>query len=143
MQVAETRERQRADHESSRRDAAAVVIPAAGGAAGVAGAGAGIQPLNQLEQRIRAHPVDDLALDDRTVPLEVAPLVSSVNDLLTRLNESLATQNAFWPTPPWLQNAAGDLRMQADLAQRRAPARKSSSARCGTSDAPASVPRTP
>ena len=37
----------------------------------------GIQPLNQLEQRIRARSPDDLSpLDDRTVPLEVAPLVS-------------------------------------------------------------------
>jgi two-component system sensor histidine kinase TctE len=56
----------------------------------------GIQPLNQLEQRIRARSPDDLSpLDDRTVPLEVAPLVSSVNDLLTRLNDSLATQKRF------------------------------------------------
>jgi hypothetical protein len=29
----------------------------------------------------------------------VAPLVSSVNDLLTRLKDSIATQSASWPTP--------------------------------------------
>ena len=43
----------------------------------------GIKPLSQLEERIRARKPDDLSpLDDTTVPLEVAPLVSSVNQLL-------------------------------------------------------------
>ena len=36
----------------------------------------GIQPLHQLEERIRARSPDDLSpLDHKTVPLEVAPLV--------------------------------------------------------------------
>src|SRR3954453_6804548 len=40
----------------------------------------GIKPLSQLEERIRARKPDDLSpRDDKTVPLEVAPLVSSVN----------------------------------------------------------------
>ena len=80
----------------------------------------GIQPLNQLEQRIRARSPDDLSpLDDRTVPLEVAPLVSSVNDLLTRLNESLATQKRFLADAAHqLKTPLAGLRMQADLAQR-------------------------
>ena len=92
----------------------------------------GIQPLNQLEQRIRARSPDDLSpLDDRTVPLEVAPLVSSVNDPLTRLNESLATQKRF------LADAAHQLKTPlAGCACRptwrsaRARARRNSSARC-------------
>jgi len=81
----------------------------------------GIQPLNQLEQRIRARSPDDLSpLDDRTVPLEVAPLVSSVNDLLTRLNESLATQKRFLADAAHqLKTPLAGLRMQADLAQRQ------------------------
>ena len=80
----------------------------------------GIQPLNQLEQRIRARNPDDLSpLDDRTVPLEVAPLVASVNDLLTRLNESLATQKRFLADAAHqLKTPLAGLRMQADLAQR-------------------------
>ena len=80
----------------------------------------GIQPLNQLEQRIRARNPDDLSpLDDRTVPLEVAPLVSSVNDLLTRLNDSLATQKRFLADAAHqLKTPLAGLRMQADLAQR-------------------------
>ncbi|MBX9833241.1 MAG: sensor histidine kinase N-terminal domain-containing protein, partial [Burkholderiaceae bacterium] len=80
----------------------------------------GIQPLNQLEQRIRARNPDDLSpLDDRTVPLEVAPLVSSVNDLLQRLNDSLATQKRFLADAAHqLKTPLAGLRMQADLAQR-------------------------
>ncbi|MFT4241408.1 MAG: sensor histidine kinase N-terminal domain-containing protein [Acidovorax sp.] len=80
----------------------------------------GIQPLNQLERRIRARNPDDLSpLDDRTVPLEVAPLVASVNDLLTRLNDSLATQKRFLADAAHqLKTPLAGLRMQADLAQR-------------------------
>ena len=38
----------------------------------------GIKPLSQLEERIRARKPDDLSpLDEKAVPLEVAPLVSS------------------------------------------------------------------
>ena len=56
----------------------------------------GIKPLSQLEERIRLRKPDDLSpLDDRVVPLEVAPLVSSINDLLTRLKTSLTTQKRF------------------------------------------------
>lgn len=80
----------------------------------------GIQPLNQLEQRIRARKPDDLSpLDDRAVPLEVAPLVSSVNDLLARLSDSLATQKRFLADAAHqLKTPLAGLRMQADLAQR-------------------------
>ncbi len=80
----------------------------------------GIQPLNQLEERIRARKPDDLSpLDDKTVPLEVAPLVASVNDLLTRLNDSLATQKRFLADAAHqLKTPLAGLRMQADLAQR-------------------------
>jgi two-component system sensor histidine kinase TctE len=59
-----------------------------------------IKPLNQLEERIRARSPDDLSpLDAQAVPQEVAPLVASVNDLLMRLKDSIATKSAFWPTP--------------------------------------------
>jgi len=80
----------------------------------------GIQPLNQLEERIRARDPDDLSpLDHKTVPLEVAPLVDSVNDLLQRLNDSLATQKRFLADAAHqLKTPLAGLRMQADLAQR-------------------------
>jgi two-component system sensor histidine kinase TctE len=79
-----------------------------------------IKPLNQLEERIRARKPDDLSpLDTQTVPLEVAPLVSSVNDLLTRLKDSIATQKRFLADAAHqLKTPLAGLRMQADLAQR-------------------------
>jgi signal transduction histidine kinase len=53
------------------------------------------------------------------VPLEVAPLVSSVNDLLTRLKGSIATQKRFLADAAHqLKTPLAGLRMQADLAQR-------------------------
>ncbi len=80
----------------------------------------GIKPLSQLEERIRARKSDDLSpLDDKAVPLEVAPLVLSVNDLLTRLKDSIATQKRFLADAAHqLKTPLAGLRMQADLAQR-------------------------
>jgi two-component system sensor histidine kinase TctE len=80
----------------------------------------GIKPLSQLEERIRARKPDDLSpLDDHAVPMEVAPLVSSVNDLLTRLKDSIATQKRFLADAAHqLKTPLAGLRMQADLAQR-------------------------
>ena len=79
-----------------------------------------IKPLNQLEERIRARKPDDLSpIDARAVPLEVAPLVSSVNDLLMRLKDSIATQKRFLADAAHqLKTPLAGLRMQADLAQR-------------------------
>lgn len=80
----------------------------------------GIQPLSRLEERIRARKSDDLSpLDDKAVPMEVAPLVSSVNDLLERLRESIGTQKRFLADAAHqLKTPLAGLRMQADLAQR-------------------------
>ncbi len=80
----------------------------------------GIAPLSQLEERIRERKSDDLSpLDDKAVPTEVAPLVVSVNDLLTRLKDSIATQKRFLADAAHqLKTPLAGLRMQADLAQR-------------------------
>jgi two-component system sensor histidine kinase TctE len=80
----------------------------------------GIKPLNLLEERIRLRKPDDLSpLDEHSVPLEVAPLVASINDLLTRLKESIATQKRFLADAAHqLKTPLAGLRMQADLAQR-------------------------
>jgi len=79
-----------------------------------------IKPLHQLEERIRARKPDDLSpLDIEAVPLEVAPLVSSVNDLLMRLKDSITTQKRFLADAAHqLKTPLAGLRMQADLAQR-------------------------
>ena len=80
----------------------------------------GIKPLHQLEARIRARSPNDLSpLDHHTVPLEVVPLVASVNDLLVRLNDSMSTQKRFLADAAHqLKTPLAGLRMQADLAQR-------------------------
>ena len=79
-----------------------------------------IKPLHQLEDRIRARKPDDLSpIDAQAVPLEVAPLVASVNDLLMRLKDSIATQKRFLADAAHqLKTPLAGLRMQADLAQR-------------------------
>jgi len=79
-----------------------------------------IKPLSQLEERIRARKPDDLsAIDAQAVPLEVTPLVDSVNDLLLRLKDSIATQKRFLADAAHqLKTPLAGLRMQADLAQR-------------------------
>ncbi len=80
-----------------------------------------IKPLNHLEERIRARRPDDLSpLDAETVPMEVAPLVSAVNDLLMRLKDSIATQKRFLADAAHqLKTPLAGLKMQADLAQRQ------------------------
>jgi len=80
----------------------------------------GIQPLSELEDRIRQRKPDDMSpLDESAVPSEVMPLVSSVNDLLDRLKHSIATQKRFLADAAHqLKTPLAGLRMQADLAQR-------------------------
>ena len=79
-----------------------------------------IKPLHRLEERIRARSPDDMSpLEVEDVPLEVVPLVSSVNDLLLRLKDSIATQKRFLADAAHqLKTPLAGLRMQADLAQR-------------------------
>ena len=84
----------------------------------------GIRPLNDLEQRIRARKPDDLSpIEESFIPQEVAPLVSSINDLLTRLKVSLTTQKRFLADAAHqLKTPLAGLRMQAELAQRETDA---------------------
>ena len=80
----------------------------------------GIKPLSVVEARIRERRPDDLSpLDESSVPLEVVPLVSSVNELLNKLHGSIATQKRFLADAAHqLKTPLAGLRMQADLAQR-------------------------
>ena len=84
----------------------------------------GIKPLDELEKRIRARKSDDMSpLDESVVPEEVAPLVSSINDLLSRLKVLLTTQKRFLADAAHqLKTPLAGLRMQADLAQRETDA---------------------
>ncbi len=80
----------------------------------------GIRPLNDLEQRIRARKPDDLSpIENDHVPQEVAPLVSSINDLLDRLKSSLSNQKRFLADAAHqLKTPLAGLRMQAEMAQK-------------------------
>ena len=79
----------------------------------------GIRPLSDLEKRIRARKPDDLSpIEEKVIPQEVAPLVSSINDLLARLTTSLTTQKRFLADAAHqLKTPLAGLRMQADMAQ--------------------------
>lgn len=80
----------------------------------------GIAPLNQLQQRIQRRQSHDLSpIDQHDVPEEVAPLVGAINDLLTRLDQSMATQKHFLADAAHqLKTPLAGLRTQAELAQR-------------------------
>ena len=80
----------------------------------------GIKPLNELQQRIRRRAANDLSpLAERDVPEEVAPLVSAINDLLGRLDQSMRSQKHFLADAAHqLKTPLAGLRMQAELAQR-------------------------
>ena len=80
----------------------------------------GIKPLNELQQRIRRREANDLSpLAERDVPEEVAPLVSAINDLLGRLDQSMSAQKHFLADAAHqLKTPLAGLRMQAELAQR-------------------------
>jgi two-component system sensor histidine kinase TctE len=79
-----------------------------------------IKPLHRLENRMHQRKPDDLsALDMQGVPMELAPFVASVNGLLLRLKDSIATQKRFLADAAHqLKTPLAGLRMQADLAQR-------------------------
>ncbi len=81
----------------------------------------GIQPLSDLQRRIRQRESTDLSpIAERDVPDEVVPLVGAINDLLQRLDHSIATQKQFLADAAHqLKTPLAGLRMQAELAERQ------------------------
>ena len=79
----------------------------------------GISPLNELQRRIRRRQSHDLSpIDESDAPEEVAPLVGAINDLLARLDRTMATQKRFLADAAHqLKTPLAGLRMQAELVQ--------------------------
>jgi two-component system sensor histidine kinase TctE len=84
----------------------------------------GFRPLNELQRRIRQRASDDLSpIDERLAPEEVSPLVAAINDLLARLDRSIAAQKHFLADAAHqLKTPLAGLRTQAELAQREVDA---------------------
>ncbi len=62
----------------------------------ISGVRSGLASVNRLSQEISQRSIDDLqALDTTGLPSEVAPMVSHVNDLLLRLDDSMQAQKRF------------------------------------------------
>lgn len=80
----------------------------------------GLSPLKRLQLRIRRRDSSDLSpIDERDAPEEVAPLVRSINDLLGRLDQSMAAQKHFLADAAHqLKTPLAGLRTQAELAAR-------------------------
>ena len=75
-----------------------------------------------FRSRLRAS--DDLSpIDERMAPEEVSPLVGAINDLLARLDRSIAAQKHFLADAAHqLKTPLAGLRTQAELAQREVDA---------------------
>ena len=80
----------------------------------------GLAPLHALQSHIRERRPDDLSpLDAQQAPLEIAPLVTSFNDLLTRLEQNVAAQKRFIADAAHqMKTPLAGLRTQAELALR-------------------------
>lgn len=80
----------------------------------------GLAPLNALQNKIRHRKADDISpIEDKSAPQEILPLISSFNDILYQLKDSVQAQKRFIADAAHqLKTPLAGLRMQAELAQR-------------------------
>lgn len=83
----------------------------------------GIAPINALQKRLRSRRPDDLSsIEDTSTPLEIAPLVVAMNDVLARLSGNIDSQRRFVADAAHqLKTPLAALRTQAELALKAAP----------------------
>lgn len=83
----------------------------------------GVAPINALQRRLRARKPDDLSpIDERLAPSEIGPLITAMNDLLSRLEATLLAQKRFVADAAHqLKTPLAGLRTQAELAMRGDP----------------------
>lgn len=81
----------------------------------------GLLPLKELQHRIRARKPDDLSpIDSLQVPEEISPLVTSLNDMLERLSQTIQTQKRFIADAAHqMKTPLAGMRMQSELALRQ------------------------
>ncbi|WP_434660959.1 sensor histidine kinase N-terminal domain-containing protein [Paraburkholderia sp. A3BS-1L] len=81
----------------------------------------GLAPLHALESNMRMRRPDDLSpLEARRAPPEIEPLVTSFNDLLTRLEQNMQLQKRFIADAAHqMKTPLAGLRTQAELALRQ------------------------
>ena len=80
----------------------------------------GLAPLTTLQENLRARRPDDLSpLEASSAPPEIEPLVTSFNDLLTRLEQNIDLQKRFIADAAHqMKTPLAGLHMQAELALR-------------------------
>ena len=81
----------------------------------------GLSPLTALQESIRARRPDDLSpIDSRGVPEEISPLVRSLNEMLSRLAQSIQSQKRFIADAAHqMKTPLAGMRMQSELALRQ------------------------
>ena len=81
----------------------------------------GLSPLTTLQESIHSRRPDDLSpIDSRAVPEEISPLVRSLNDMLGRLSQSIASQKRFIADAAHqMKTPLAGMRMQSELAMRQ------------------------
>ncbi|WP_373994476.1 sensor histidine kinase N-terminal domain-containing protein [Massilia sp. NR 4-1] len=81
----------------------------------------GLSPLAELQERIRARRSDDLSpIEPNQVPEEITPLVTSLNEMLARLAQSMEMQKRFIADAAHqMKTPLAGMRTQSELALRQ------------------------